>query len=106
MGREVTLVELRAEMARLTGLLMDSNDKYLARERYVREMHAQGKQNFTGDLGTVLDNDVLLNNAAGAGKTIATLVTAMAQVIQAEVAYAAHVREGQRRPGPQRGRVA
>lgn len=99
MSRAPTLAEIRAEMARLTGLLMQSNDRYLEREAEVERRHAEGATNYSGDLITVMNNDVLLNMHAGASKTLAVLVTGMAAVIQAEIAYATFVGKGGRRGG-------
>lgn len=99
--RAVTLAEVRNEMARLTRLLMKANDRYLEREAEVTRLHESGAQNYSGNLMTVLDNDVLLTAYSGASKTLATLATACAAVIQAEVAYATHARDIRRRPGPE-----
>lgn len=93
-GDAVTLAEVRAEMARLTRALMRSNARYLEREQQIIELHAQEAPNFSGDLITVMDNDVLLTMYSGASKTLAVLVTGFAAVIQAEIAYAqAHGRK-------------
>jgi hypothetical protein len=75
-------------MARLTGVLMDANRKYLEREQEVIELHRMQANGYTGNLVTVLNNDLLLNGYSGLSKTAATLVTGMAAVIQAEIIYA------------------
>jgi hypothetical protein len=85
--QDVTLAGLRNEMARLTRLMMKASTRYLEREQTVRDLHAQEATNYTGNLSTLLDKDQLLNSYSGASKTLATLATACADVIQAEIAY-------------------
>lgn len=86
-------------MARLTRQLMRSNARYLAREAKVAQLHAEGAPNFTGDLISVMEQDVLLRMYAGASKTLATLVAGFAAAIQAEITYATYVTHGRKRDG-------
>jgi hypothetical protein len=86
---QVTLAEMRAEMARLAGILVETNQKYLDREQEVIQLHAKGANGYTGQLITVMNNDLLLNGYSSVAKTVAVLATAMGTVIQAELAYAA-----------------
>jgi len=89
MSGRVTLSELRHEMARLTTVLMDANRGYLEREQEIKQLHAQKANGYTGDIITVMSNDLLLGGYSAVSRTAATLVTGMAAVIQAELAYAA-----------------
>jgi hypothetical protein len=86
---EISIASLRNDMIRLTRLLVHFQEKYLAREAQVIEEHAaavaDGKN--PGALTTVLDNDVLLNSASGASKTVGLLAGSLAQVILAEIEY-------------------
>lgn len=84
---DVTLAQLRAEMARLTGILMNLNANYLEREKEVIQLHKERHHQFTGELRTVLGSDLLLADYSGGAKTVATLAGAIAQIIQAEIAY-------------------
>jgi len=83
-----TLADLRAEMARLTGIVMDKSKEYTKREAVLTERHA-AKLGPKGDLSSIMKTDVLLADISGAAKTCATLAGALAQVIQAELAYEA-----------------
>lgn len=85
---DLTLAELRAEMARLTRIMMRSNLKYLEREEEVKLLHQQEANGYTGNLRTVMANDVLLNEHSSVAKTCGLLAGAMAQVIMAEIEYA------------------
>lgn len=78
-----TLAEIRAEMARLTDILMRKNELYQRREAELVEEHGHDPLKLTSRL----DDDKTLNDASGAAKTCATLAGALAQVIQAELAY-------------------
>lgn len=81
-----SLNEARNELRRLMGILMKANKAYLLREETVIEMHRQGRQNYSGDLVTVMNNDLLLNNISGMSKTVSTLISGVSAYIQAEIA--------------------
>ena len=78
MSGRVTLSELRHEMARLAGVLLSVNRKYIDREAEVTRLHAKGANGYTGNLITVLNNDMLLTGYSGTAKTVATLAAGMA----------------------------
>ena len=93
-GRKASpLNEVRNEMRRLMGILLDLNKSYLEREKYVRGMHARGKQNFSGELVTVLNNDLILGSLSGGAKTVGALVQACSAYILAEQAMRDRTRE-------------
>ncbi len=77
---------LRIEMIRLTHILMIKNARYAAREA---ELTAQYGHDLTV-LRTRLSKDYELNKASGAAKTCATLITGLANVIVAELAWATY----------------
>jgi hypothetical protein len=85
----ITLAGLRAEMARLTGVMMAKNALYLKREAEIMDEFKHDKLK----LAARLDDDIVLNNASAVAKTCATLAGAMAAVIQAELAYEARYRK-------------
>lgn len=87
---KVTLQELRAEMARLTEVMMARNALYLKREAEIVEEF--GKDPLK--LSARLNDDITLLNASAVAKTCATLAGGMAAVIQAELAYEARYRHG------------
>lgn len=70
-------------MARLTGVLMRCNDRYLRREAQLIDKYGEDE----GVLAVRMMDDVELGNAAGAARTCAVLATALGTVIQAELAY-------------------
>jgi hypothetical protein len=80
---EVTLADLRKEMARLTGVMMAKNALYLKREQEIIDEFGHDKLK----MAARLDDDKALRDASGAAKMCATLAGAMAAVIQAELAY-------------------
>jgi hypothetical protein len=85
-NKPTSLNEARNEMRRLMAILMKANKAYLLREQTVMELHRLGKQNFSGELVTVLNNDLLLTNLSGMSKTVSTLITGVSAYIQAEIA--------------------
>lgn len=91
-----SLAEARNEMRRLMGIQMALNKKYLERERYVTFQHGKGHPNFTGDLMTVLNNDLLLSNISGGAKTVSTLIQGISGYILAELALKAYAKESTR----------
>ncbi len=76
------VAEMRREMARLVGVMLDRNTVYLRREA---ELEAQ-----YGDRPLVLKmrlaDDYQLNKAGGTAKSCAVLVTALSTAIMAELA--------------------
>lgn len=80
------LREVRNEMRRLMGIMIQLNKRYLLREEYVRAQHAKGSHNFSGDVNTVLKNDLALGDISGGSKTVATLIQACSAYIVAELA--------------------
>lgn len=86
----ITLRELRAEMARLTEVMMAKNALYLRREREIVEEFGHDPLKLTARL----NDDMALSNASAVAKTCATLAGAMAAVIQSELAYEARYRRG------------
>lgn len=83
-----SLASIRAEMARLTALLMKFNARYLEREEEVRKLHQAGRSGYQ-NLDGALRGDLQLSDASAAAKTCAALAGALAQIIQAEIAYRA-----------------
>ena len=81
-------------MRRLMAILMKANKAYLLREQTVMELHRLGKQNFSGELVTVMNNDLLLANLLGMSKTVSTLITGVSAYIQAEIAMKGQPQEG------------
>jgi hypothetical protein len=81
-----SLNEARNEMRRLTAMLLKANKAYLLREATVTRLHAEGRQNFSGDLVTVLGNDLALASLSGTSQVLSTLITALGTYIQAELA--------------------
>lgn len=82
------LGEIRAEMARLTGILMKANRDYITREiklktQYGHDLHL---------LSARLREDQLLADYSGTSKTCAALAGALAQVLMAEVTWFEHHR--------------
>ena len=77
------------EMRRMADVMLISNKKYLSRERQVRDKHAEGSQNYSGDIGTVLNNDILLKQYSGTTRAAAELVSGLSAFIQAELALRA-----------------
>lgn len=80
-----TLGQLRAEMARLTTILMRKNAQYVAREEQLIHLHGDDNRN----LMSIMNEDLLLRNYSGAAQTCARLAGALAQVIVAEITYRA-----------------
>ena len=96
MSGKVTLAELRAEMARLTMVMMDRNVKFLEREKELVKEYGHDPL----ILAARLDDDIWLRNYSAVAKTCATLAGAMAAVIQAELAYEARYRPPGREQKP------
>lgn len=86
-----TTAQVRAEMSRLTDLLLKKSREYDDRERYVTEQNERGATNFAGDLYSVKKRDILLQDLSGASKTIATILTAHSVTLAAEIAYRRHI---------------
>lgn len=85
-----SIAEIRAEYLRLTRQLIKGGLAYEAWEAEVRKRHDAGAQNYSGDIRTVLGNDVILNSIASTSRTVATIATALATVLQAEMAISVH----------------
>jgi len=85
-NRPVTMYEAQAEMRRLMQILMKSNRDYLARERQLEQLHASGRQNYSGDLTTVMMNDLPLKMHSGTTKAMATIIAGLGAYIEAELA--------------------
>jgi hypothetical protein len=79
--------ELREYMRSTANATMRSWARALEREAWLAKQNAAGRQNYSGDLNTVINKDLLLNDHIGAAKTNAAMSAAMAAVIQAEIAY-------------------
>lgn len=86
--RRTELTEIMVELRRLGTQLVRLNRKYLDREALVTQWNKENVQNFTGNLATVLDNDIILNNASGAAKTVATIISGFSAVLDAELNWA------------------
>ncbi len=85
-NNQTSLNEVRNEMRRLMGIYMKTTASYRARERTIVEYHQKGHHQFTGQLSTVMNNDLLLSQLGGTSKTLATLIQGCSAYILAEVA--------------------
>lgn len=79
--------EMIARIREWTGSLLQLQRDYETRDRIVRKLHAMGKQNYTGNLDTVINNDLLLGQLAGTSIALAHLIVGLSQSLQAEIAY-------------------
>jgi hypothetical protein len=86
MSGPTSLAEAREEMRRLMKMMMSANNKFLVREKQVMEFHRQGRQNYSGDLITVMNNDLMLASYSSMSKTMSVLIQGLAAYIQAEIA--------------------
>lgn len=91
--------QMRQEMARLAGVMMERNNAYLIRWDELVEKHGHDD----GALQVRVRDDIILNNKGDAARTCGILATAIAAVIQAEIAYVEHHNKSQAIPfGPRR----
>ena len=83
-----TVADMRVEMGRLTQVMMAKNAEYLHREQELEQLYRDDPVL----LKARRDDDYRLNKAGNTAKSCAVLVTALASVIAAEVAYVEHQR--------------
>jgi hypothetical protein len=87
----VSLNEARKEMRRLMRIFLQTSASYRAREEFVAQQHRAGRQNYSGDLSTVMGKDLLLGELGGTSKTLAILIQGCSAYILAEVAIKGRV---------------
>lgn len=79
--------QIMSHIDALTDQLGVKTRAYARREEAVRAAHARGGQNFSGDIRTVLKNDVLLADLSGSAKTIAALLSAFTGAYLAKIEH-------------------
>jgi hypothetical protein len=85
--RRQEIRESLLEIRRLNREMLRLNKKYDARVTQITELNRLGKQNYGGNLGTVLDNDLILGGISAFSRTVATLIAGYSAAIQAELVY-------------------
>jgi hypothetical protein len=83
----MNMAQMRSEIHKLTALLLRKGQEFEDREKWLEEQHRAGKQNYSGDIGTVKRKDLLLADISGASKTIAAILNALSAAYLAEIEY-------------------
>jgi len=78
--------DMRIEMGRLTQVMLAKNRAYVRREAELEQLYADKPL----VLKQRLEDDYQLTKASNGAKTCAVLITALAAVISAEIAYVEH----------------
>lgn len=86
-GRRKELRLCLLEIRRLTKQLLELNEKYDARTAEITRFHEMGKQNYSGNLSTVLNNDLLLKQIGSTVVAVSQIIQGYSASIQAELAY-------------------